>query len=160
MNRTGQERAEHAVTCTLSLPSASAGPAAGSCCARGLLSVLTWLVSPIVLGCLVVLLVFWLIVVQGQRLRFKREKSKLRVEFDSYRREMQVKVRRPRAGTVRRNTLSQPDHAPHSPRSICPECGHLACGASTTGDHMLPVNIPCPPGVLAMLGTGSACAMQ
>ena len=68
---------------------------AGSCGARGLLSVLTWLVSPIVLGCLVVLLVFWLIVVQGQRLRFKREKSKLRVEFDSYRREMQVKVRRP-----------------------------------------------------------------
>lgn len=68
---------------------------AGSCCARGLLSVLTWLVSPIVLGCLVVLLVFWLIVVQGQRLRFKREKSKLRVEFDSYRREMQVKVRCP-----------------------------------------------------------------
>ena len=66
----------------------------GRCRARGLLSVLTWLVSPIVLGCLVVLLVFWLIVVQGQRLRFKREKSKLRVEFDSYRREMQVKVRR------------------------------------------------------------------
>lgn len=77
---------------------------AGSCCARGLLSVLTWLVSPIVLGCLVVLLVFWLIVVQGQRLRFKREKSKLRVEFDSYRREMQVKVRRPGAGIVHRIT--------------------------------------------------------
>lgn len=73
----------------------------GGCCARGLLSVLTWLVSPIVLGCLVVLLVFWLIVVQGQRLRFKREKSKLRVEFDSYRREMQVKVRCPRACILR-----------------------------------------------------------
>ncbi|KAK9825842.1 hypothetical protein WJX81_002239 [Elliptochloris bilobata] len=58
-----------------------------------LLSVLTWLVSPIVLGCLVVLLVFWLIVVQGQGSRFRREKVKLRAEFDSYRREMQAKAR-------------------------------------------------------------------
>lgn len=57
-----------------------------------LLSVLTWIVSPIVLGCLVMLLVFWLIVVQGQRVRFRREKTKLRIEFDSYRREMQAKV--------------------------------------------------------------------
>ena len=86
----------------------------GSCCARGLLSVLTWLVSPIVLGCLVVLLVFWLIVVQGQRLRFKREKSKLRVEFDSYRREMQVKVRCPGPDPL----LAEPRDAPlrlHAP---------------------------------------------
>ena len=63
------------------------------CTGRVLLSVLTWIVSPIVLGCLVMLLVFWLIVVQGQRVRFRREKTKLRIEFDSYRREMQAKVR-------------------------------------------------------------------
>jgi len=60
-----------------------------------LLSILTWLVSPVVLGCLAVLLAFWLIVAQGQRARFRREKSKLRSEFDSYRREMQAKARRP-----------------------------------------------------------------
>ena len=63
------------------------------CTGRVLLSVLTWIVSPIMLGCLVMLLVFWLIVVQGQRVRFRREKTKLRIEFDSYRREMQAKVR-------------------------------------------------------------------
>jgi hypothetical protein len=62
-----------------------------------LLSILTWLVSPVVLGCLAVLLAFWLIVAQGQRARFRREKSKLRSEFDSYRREMQAKARPRRA---------------------------------------------------------------
>jgi len=64
-----------------------------------LLSILMWLVSPVVLGCLAVLLAFWLIVAQGQRARFRREKSKLRSEFDSYRREMQAKARpRPAPG--------------------------------------------------------------
>lgn len=62
-------------------------------CCRGLHSVLQWLINPIVLGSLSILLAFWLIIVRGQRLRYRRETSKLREEFDKYRKEMQAKVR-------------------------------------------------------------------
>ena len=134
----------------------------GTCRARVLLSVLTWLVSPIVLGCLVVLLVFWLIVVQGQRLRFKREKSKLRIEFDSYRREMQVKARCPGAGlcfwrcAMRRADLVCKGSFPRHYRIIQGMLTRCQRALSDRGN----VCVLCAQHLLVAPGAGSACAAR
>ena len=53
---------------------------------------LTWLVNPIVLGSIIVFIAFWLIIARGQLKRYFKESTKLKEEFDKYRREMQVKV--------------------------------------------------------------------
>lgn len=55
-------------------------------------TVLTWLVNPIVLGSIIVFIAFWLIIARGQLKRYFKESTKLKEEFDKYRREMQVKV--------------------------------------------------------------------
>lgn len=55
-------------------------------------TVLTWLINPIVLGSIIVFIAFWLIIARGQLKRYFRESTKLKEEFDKYRREMQVKV--------------------------------------------------------------------
>ena len=58
-------------------------------------TILTWLVSPFVLGGGAVILAFLLLVTQGQRAHFRRDREKLRAEFEAYRRQMQAKVRLP-----------------------------------------------------------------
>ena len=55
-------------------------------------TILTWLVSPFVLGGAAVILGFLLLVTQGQRAHFRRDREKLRTEFEAYRRQMQAKV--------------------------------------------------------------------
>ncbi|DBA94620.1 hypothetical protein WJX77_009861 [Trebouxia sp. C0004] len=55
-------------------------------------TVLTWLINPIVLGSIIVFIAFWLIIARGQLKRYFKESTKLKEEFDKYRREMQVKV--------------------------------------------------------------------
>ena len=55
-------------------------------------TVLTWLINPIVLGSIIVFIAFWLIIARGKLKRYYRESTKLKEEFDKYRREMQVKV--------------------------------------------------------------------
>ena len=55
-------------------------------------SVLSWLINPIVLGSVILFVGFWLLISRGQLKRYYRESSKLKEEFDKYRREMQVKV--------------------------------------------------------------------
>ena len=57
-------------------------------------TVLTWLINPIVLGSIIVFIAFWLIIARGKLKRYYRESTKLKEEFDKYRREMQVKVQR------------------------------------------------------------------
>lgn len=55
-------------------------------------TILTWLVSPFVLGGVAVILAFLLLVTQGQRSHFRKDREKLRTEFDQYRKQMQAKV--------------------------------------------------------------------
>ena len=55
-------------------------------------TILTWLVSPFVLGGGAVILAFLLLVDQGQRAHFRRDREKLRAEFEAYRRQMQAKA--------------------------------------------------------------------
>ena len=55
-------------------------------------TILTWLVSPFVLGGAAVILAFLLLVTQGQRAHFRKDREKLRAEFEAYRRQMQAKV--------------------------------------------------------------------
>ena len=62
-----------------------------SCC-RFVNTVLTWLINPIVLGSIIVFIAFWLIIARGKLKRYYKESTKLKEEFDKYRREMQVKV--------------------------------------------------------------------
>ncbi|BDA42684.1 Transmembrane channel-like protein 7 [Coccomyxa sp. Obi] len=59
---------------------------------RVLANILTWAVSPFVLGGLCVVLGFFLLVTQGQRAHFKKDKEHLRMEFEQYRHQMQAKV--------------------------------------------------------------------
>ncbi|CAL8467662.1 g7200 [Coccomyxa elongata] len=59
---------------------------------RILANILTWAVSPFVLGGLCVVLGFFLLVTQGQRAHFKKDKEHLRMEFEQYRHQMQAKV--------------------------------------------------------------------
>ena len=56
-------------------------------------TILTWLVSPFVLGGVAVILAFLLLVTQGQRSHFRKDREKLRNEFEQYRKQMQAKVR-------------------------------------------------------------------
>ena len=56
-------------------------------------TILTWLVSPFVLGGVAVILAFLLLVTQGQRFHFRKDREKLRNEFEQYRKQMQAKVR-------------------------------------------------------------------
>ncbi|CAL5219565.1 g1422 [Coccomyxa viridis] len=55
-------------------------------------TILTWLVSPFVLGGVAVILTFLLLVTQGQRSHFRKDREKLRNEFEQYRKQMQAKV--------------------------------------------------------------------
>ena len=55
-------------------------------------TILTWLVSPFVLGGVAVILAFLLLVTQGQRSHFRKDREKLRNEFEQYRKQMQAKV--------------------------------------------------------------------
>lgn len=64
------------------------------CFARVVSNILTWAISPFVLGGLSIVLGFMLLVTQGQRSHYKQDKEKLRTEFEEYRRQMQAKVRR------------------------------------------------------------------
>ncbi|EIE24638.1 hypothetical protein COCSUDRAFT_46890 [Coccomyxa subellipsoidea C-169] len=59
---------------------------------RVLNNILTWAISPFVLGGLCVVLGFFLLVTQGQRSHFKKDKEHLRLEFEQYRHQMQAKV--------------------------------------------------------------------
>ena len=70
------------------------GPHPRSAChaCRVVGTILTWLVSPFVLGGGAVILAFLLLVTQGQRTHFRRDREKLRAEFEAYRRQMQAKV--------------------------------------------------------------------
>ena len=55
-------------------------------------TILTWLVSPFVLGGLAVITGFLLLVTQGQRSHFRKDREKLKAEFEQYRRQMQAKA--------------------------------------------------------------------
>lgn len=61
-------------------------------CCSFVASVLSWLINPIVLGSVILFVGFWLLITRGQLKRYYTESSKLKEEFDKYRREMQVKV--------------------------------------------------------------------
>ena len=61
-------------------------------CCSFVASVLSWLINPIVLGSVILFVGFWLLITRGQLKRYYSESSKLKEEFDKYRREMQVKV--------------------------------------------------------------------
>ena len=63
-------------------------------------TILTWLVSPFVLGGVAVILAFLLLVTQGQRSHFRKDREKLRAEFEQYRKQMQAKVRAPLPSSV------------------------------------------------------------
>ena len=54
--------------------------------------VLQWIVNPIVLGSIIIFLAFWLLIVQARHRRYSQEASKLKLEFEKYRQEMQTKV--------------------------------------------------------------------
>ena len=54
--------------------------------------VLQWVVNPIVLGSIIIFLAFWLLIVQARHRRYSQEASKLKLEFEKYRQEMQTKV--------------------------------------------------------------------
>jgi len=55
-------------------------------------SILAWAVSPFVLGGICIVLGFFLLMTQGQRALYKKDREKLRMEFESYRHQMQAKV--------------------------------------------------------------------
>ncbi|KAK9909956.1 hypothetical protein WJX75_010045 [Coccomyxa subellipsoidea] len=59
---------------------------------RVLDNIFTWAISPFVLGGSCVVLGFLLLVTQGQRSHYKKDKEHLRVEFEQYRHQMQAKV--------------------------------------------------------------------
>lgn len=67
-------------------------PVCGLIACRVLDNILTWAISPFVLGGLCVVLGFLLLVTQGQRSHYKKDKEHLRVEFEQYRHQMQAKV--------------------------------------------------------------------
>eukprot|EP00891_Asterochloris_glomerata_P000729 jgi/Astpho2/729/fgenesh1_pg.00015_%23_12_t len=54
--------------------------------------VLQWIVNPIVLGSIIIFLAFWLLILQARHRRYSQEASKLKLEFEKYRQEMQTKV--------------------------------------------------------------------
>jgi len=62
------------------------------CVCRVVGTILTWLISPFVLGGLTVILAFLLLVTQGQRSHFRKDREKLRAEFEQYRKQMQAKA--------------------------------------------------------------------
>lgn len=54
---------------------------------------MTWLGSPIILGSLAVILLFFLIVLQSRVLKFRRDVHRLKTDFTNYRRDIAVKRR-------------------------------------------------------------------
>lgn len=59
---------------------------------RVLDTILTWAVSPFVLGALCIILAFLLALTQGQRAAYKLDKDKVRSEFEQFRQEVKAKV--------------------------------------------------------------------
>ena len=60
---------------------------------RVLDTVLTWLISPFVLGGLCLILAFLLSLSHGQRRSAAKDREKVRTELEAFRREMKAKVR-------------------------------------------------------------------
>lgn len=56
-------------------------------------TILTWAVSPFVLGGLCIILAFLLSLALAQRRGFQRDRLKVRAEFETFRREVKAKVR-------------------------------------------------------------------
>ncbi len=55
-------------------------------------TILTWAVSPFVLGGLCIILAFLLSLALAQRRGFQRDRAKVRAEFETFRREVKAKV--------------------------------------------------------------------